>query len=96
MKKYKKIVKEVNEFDCYECDHCKKPMKEPYESLVSCHEEWGNDSIDSYRNLEVCSYDCFLKVVSAFLNDYKPYSETAKLNDISYKVWMKLLHKGMD
>ena len=43
------------------CDRCGNDIKESevYYNVVTHHNDWGNDSIDSYKDFDLCS-DCYL------------------------------------
>jgi len=65
-----KITKEkqVTEFKTvttgYKCDVCgkihdKNSFPDEWHSFNHSHNEWGNDSIDSFEYHEVCSVECY-------------------------------------
>jgi len=59
------VVKEIRY-----CDVCKKEITaESYWELTTHHNDWGNDSIESYESFDVCSKDCMRKKFEEYLED---------------------------
>ena len=53
------------------CDTCGRTIvindrSNHYYEVATHHSRWGNESIDSYRYLDFCSYECLLEN----MNDY--------------------------
>jgi hypothetical protein len=48
----------------YKCDNCGKihngDFPDEWHHFSSHHNEWGNDSIDSYEYYDVCSPECYV------------------------------------
>lgn len=41
------------------CDVCNKEIEgENYYEVTTGHEDWGNDSIESVENFDICSNEC--------------------------------------
>lgn len=82
IKKYEKVEttrEEVQKIVCDECnkllDNKKLPWKRQktkvsYFHVTTCHSDWGNDSIDSYKYVDLCS-DCLAKAFNEYLKDTK-------------------------
>lgn len=52
------------------CDVCKKEITaKSYWELTTHHNDWGNDSIESYERFDVCSKDCMRKKFEEYLED---------------------------
>lgn len=63
------------------CDVCEKEIPptvvphtygEPvydYYEVVTHHNDWGNDSIDSYKHFDVCSQDCAYKLWEEYIHN---------------------------
>jgi hypothetical protein len=57
------------------CDVCGKEIKsensfkKPYWSLTTHHNDWGNDSIESYEYYDVCSKDCLKQKFDEYVED---------------------------
>lgn len=53
-KTYQKTVSEEVATNMF-CDYCKKEIKnrEKYINVISSHQDWGNDSIDSYKDADL-------------------------------------------
>ena len=49
-----------------ECDVCKRKIVGKYWKLSTHHYDWGNDSIESYEDFDLCSPEC----ISVMLNKY--------------------------
>lgn len=90
-KKY--ITKEITTMviDCFICDQCGKEYRAEYETVEARHTDWGNDSVDSYSNYDVCSPKCFKNKVANILIDknYKNYD--TYINDIHHIIWSEFL-----
>lgn len=54
------------------CDECGKELTQngsglyDYYRLSTSHNNWGNDSCDSYKYYDFCCIDCMLKFVDEF------------------------------
>ena len=48
------------------CDICDKEIKKGYWGICRHHDDWGNDSVDSYEYWDVCSQECAKKLVDTF------------------------------
>lgn len=77
-----KITKTIIEKECViskRCDVCGKDIPPtpksfageytPYYKIITHHNDWGNDSIDSYEYKDACSPECALKICQ----EYIPY-----------------------
>lgn len=60
------------------CDRCGDDIKESevYYNVVTHHNDWGNDSIDSYEDFDLCS-DCYLPFTE---NYFKKATGTEEIN----------------
>lgn len=43
------------------CDMCDSDIKGVYYEITTHHNDWGNDSCDSYNHFEFCSLECMRK-----------------------------------
>jgi hypothetical protein len=72
MKTYetKKVVHEERVVVNTKCDICKKdiPGTALY-AVLTGHNDWGNDSVDSIRNDDVCSDECLRVAFQAYLDE---------------------------
>lgn len=52
------------------CDRCGDDIKESevYYNVVTHHNDWGNDSIDSYENFDLCN-DCYLSFIGEYFKE---------------------------
>lgn len=73
MRKYeeKEVTKTENVLVEVVCDTCRKTIdtkdrSKHYYEVTTHHSRWGNDSADTYRFLDFCSYECLLEN----MNDY--------------------------
>ena len=75
MKSIKEVEKIIvkKEVDKVFCDVCGKEINtnEIYFNVKTHHRDWGNDSIDSYEDYEICSYKCLLEHQKEWLEEYK-------------------------
>lgn len=91
----KKVMKEVEEVIRTDivCDVCKKTIlskdTEPihfcdeklvsYYEVMTGHNDWGNDSCDSYENSDICT-DCIGKYFEQYIKSSKRGRNTAFIN----------------
>ena len=71
------------------CDVCKKTVMErtlPKEwySFSSHHDEWGNDSIESYEDFDVCSVRCYMDQLYRCVGEMEGKEATAEIDNKSY------------
>ena len=65
------------------CDHCGKKAEHldrtypgdgvkpnGWHSFASYHGDWGNDSIESHEDWDVCSWGCYVAIVRKIVKDY--------------------------
>lgn len=79
--KWKKELREVNvcEEGDWVCDNCgkhldiKKQKRGTYYSILSGHNEWGNDSRDSIEDLDACCDACLIALVKRWLKKWENY-----------------------
>ena len=82
MRTYAKEFKEVNVLTGAKCDVCGKEDKK-MDSAAMNHNDWGNDSVDSYISFDYCSLECYKALAIQFLNDPDYcYRETSEFDDI--------------
>ena len=61
------------------CDVCKKDIPPttrggirkatPFFAITTHHNDWGNDSCDSYEHFDACSPDCALRFIEEYLRE---------------------------
>ena len=51
------------------CDICEKEITGKYWQLTTHHEDWGNDSVDSYSHSDLCSRECINKALDNYIED---------------------------
>ncbi len=79
----------------YECDICKKKVEgkerpKDWHHFEHHHEQWGNDSGDSYDWFDVCSPKCYFAQLEKSLKEMDEYY-TAKIDDKSPEFVKSLL-----
>lgn len=64
------------------CDHCGAEITGAYYDVRTGHFDWGNDSIDSVKNIDVCSKNCLCAVFSEYVerSDHKNNTEYIEIN----------------
>jgi len=65
------VTKEMNKVTHLKCDICGKIFTGPYWIASVHHNDWGNDSIDSYEGYDLCSENCVGIVFQKYMNDCK-------------------------
>lgn len=66
LKEQKKVTKLENVTIGHKCDNCGKVINterfpDEWHHFSSHHNEWGNDSCDSYEYYDVCSAKCYVE-----------------------------------
>lgn len=71
MKIYKTTEKmiETKTIAGIKCDICKKEITGKYWQLTTHHDDWGNDSVDSYSHSDLCSRECINKALDNYIED---------------------------
>jgi len=93
MKVYDTILVEKKMVTGVKCDVCGKEYENEDFSISFHHDEWGNDSIDSYEYFDTCSFNCFIKKIKEIIKEQGKY-ETLMINDMKVIVWNNIL-KGL-
>ena len=65
------VTREVNKVTHLKCDICGKVFTGPYWIANVHHNDWGNDSVDSYNNFDLCGKDCVEVMFQKYMNDCK-------------------------
>jgi hypothetical protein len=77
------------------CDICGAETDKHYvfAEVEHQHDQWGNDSIDSLEEFDICSVECFEIALRNSLEIMKPYRRTAEIFGFPYDFAEKLLEK---
>ena len=72
----------------YKCDSCGKVVHEGglpsnWHSFDTNHDDWGNDSIDSFSYYHVCSPKCYFNKMNELLTGYQSFAERTRSGEIS-------------
>ena len=72
------------------CDGCQKGVSEKeydesWYSFSASHNEWGNDSVESFEYHDVCSSECYIKLVKTLLGEFEEYSGSTVIDDKKYE-----------
>ena len=78
-KETRQVNKTVKIFKCLKCDICGKEFTGPYWIANTHHDDWGNDSVDSYENFDLCSEKCVEVMFQKYMKDCK-HSDTHYLS----------------
>jgi len=78
-KETKQITKTVKIFKRLKCDICGKEFTGPYWIANTHHDDWGNDSVDSYETYDLCSENCVEIMFQKYMKDCK-HSDTQYLS----------------
>ena len=74
-KEYMTITHEVTEQICVKqiqvCDICGKEIHKEYWLITTHHNDWGNDSCESYECFDACSPECAYSMFIGYLDDTK-------------------------
>ena len=61
------VTREINKVTHLKCDICGKVFTGPYWIIHEHHDDWGNDSVDSYETYDVCSSFCVRKKFEEYM-----------------------------
>lgn len=78
------------------CDVCKKEIPplvygEPvydYYEVTTYHNDWGNDSMDSYEYFDACSPDCAYKLWEEYIHESAGIKNTKCIEVKHINYWM--------
>ena len=75
----------IETIDGYKCDCCKKISEGPgfpdsWHHFSSHHDDWGNDSIDSFEYYHVCSVECYIEILKRIVDDDLEDCEQAEVD----------------
>lgn len=63
------VTREVNKVTHLKCDICGKIFTGPYWIAHVHHNDWGNDSVDSYEYYDLCSENCVGVMFQKYMAD---------------------------
>ena len=63
------ITHKVNIVKAIKCDVCGKEFTGKYWRLITHHNDWGNDSIDSLEYYDLCSRECIDKRLDIYIKE---------------------------
>ena len=63
------ITHEVKTTKCLKCDVCDKEFVGKYWNLCTHHNDWGNDSCESFEYFDLCSEDCVRKKLDEYFDN---------------------------
>lgn len=71
MREYKNIEKIIitEKLVGIKCDICGKEITGKFWRLTTHHNDWGNDSIDSYEYFDLCSRECINRALDNYIDD---------------------------
>ena len=96
---YKKETKEVVEqkkiIVAVVCDNCGREyrcneMPQDWHTILSYHNEWGNDSGDSHEGHQVCSLNCYKEKLTEVVNDLEGCN-SAKIDGMTLEFAKKIV-----
>lgn len=91
IKKYEKVEIVREEIQEIVCDECKKLLdnrkltsrhkrtKVPYFHVLTHYSDWGNDSIDSLKEFDLCQ-ECLVNKFNEYLEQAKEYPGTREFD----------------
>jgi len=88
---YEMVTKEVKEkiSELITCDECGAVIKDwKHYEVTTHHSDWGNDSIDSYENLDLCSKECLIKNMKEYFESSNG-SEEYNIENNRMKNWIE-------
>ena len=63
------------------CDVCKKEIQhdDGYWEVTTYHNDWGEDSWESYKNFDVCSVECLKSKFEEYCNESNSKYNTCQI-----------------
>ena len=77
IKETKQEIREVEVIVGIKCDICGKNIKGKYWWLMTSHNDWGHDSVDSIKHYDLCSEKCVSNMFKEYFDDCK-HSKTQR------------------
>jgi len=73
MREYKSVEKlvTIKVEEIVKCDFCGKEITGKFWQLTTHHNDWGNDSIDSYEHFDLCSRECINRALDDYIKNCK-------------------------
>jgi hypothetical protein len=71
-KEIKKVEKTLSRVTCDQCD--KEISKQIFYIVTTGHHDWGNDSIDSIDNKDICSNECLQKEIDEYMSNNESFT----------------------
>ena len=70
------------------CDICGKEIKNGngYWEVETHHNDWGNDSVESYEHFDVCSIECLKKKFDEYCDDSN-YDYNTRQIEVEHTTW---------
>lgn len=88
IKETRQVTKKVEVTIGITCDVCGKAIKGDYWTLRTSHNDWGNDSVDSFKYFDLCSRKCVCQKLEDYFIDCKESNtQEFHLEQDYYKGW---------
>jgi hypothetical protein len=96
LKEEKKVTEVKSVIVGHKCDFCGtihegKELPNEWHSFSHHHNQWGNDSVDTYKYHEVCSPKCYWIKFKECVEDLKEY-ENAKVDEFEIQFARRLVN----
>lgn len=96
-RKVRKIEKETSEIEYIRCDKCNKKISsnKRFYKVTTSHNSWGNDSVDSIREYDICE-KCISKFLKEYFDNAKYGTEEVEVESEYYKKHDKNYQNGYE
>jgi len=96
IKKQKRVTRVKNIIAGYKCDSCAKEINEErlpdeWHHFASGHNEWGNDSYESYESYDVCSPKCYVEKLTKVVGEMEDIYD-GKVDDMEIQFAKRIVN----
>lgn len=81
------VTERVMTYEHRFCDICGKEITEDFWEVQTHHYDWGNDSVDSYEDIDVCSPACLQKTFDKYINESSESRYNTKAIEVNHCRW---------
>lgn len=68
------------------CDICEKEITDHHWRIQTWHNDWGNDSCESFETFDICSVDCLREALENYIKESNDDGNTQHI-EIEHKRW---------
>lgn len=92
VKKIEEVLMEIK------CDECKADINSPsinhYYEVTTSHSRWGNDSVDSIKHYDFCSFNCVIKHMTKYFENDRD-TDDYEIERIDKSIYRPLINEDI-